>query len=27
MVKTLPQELKDQLPSPEQIAILLEHIS
>ena len=27
MVKTLPQELKDQLPSPEQIALLLDHMS
>ncbi len=26
MVKTLPKELKNELPSPEQIALLLEHI-
>jgi hypothetical protein len=26
MVKTLPKELKKELPSPEQIALLLEHI-
>jgi predicted nuclease of restriction endonuclease-like (RecB) superfamily len=27
MVKTLPQELKNELPSPEQIALLLDHIN
>ncbi len=27
MVKTLPEELKNQLPSPEQIALLLDHMS